>query len=253
MASGRRRRIAALVRSEVLADAALTNVNEGDRGITANQSNLANLGLYNAQGYTPVFANGDTGILSDADSNSDGTFTVAGLTGETTNAAAMGIGVNTVRFSFPRAGSVQLDASSSGVPTSGAIIYSIDGPKANYVPYYLGETTATGSIKFGSQITGTGAPTGVKVSIFGELSTNDQIRCLTGSTVLFVSGVSPAFAMGAGLGTASATQLPTKSFVIPTGSIPSGFVLEFSSSAKTSLTLTKGVVVTVVPVTTVIA
>lgn len=244
MASGHRKRKAALVRSEVLTPAGYTNVSESDRGNTTKQNNLVNLGTYSANGYSPDFANGAIGLLSDAVSNADGVYTLYGGTGETTNAANLGITATTKHYFLPLVGATQVDASSSGAPVTTAIVYSNDGPRASYVPYYLGGTTQTASIKFGSAITGTGSPTGVKITIFGELSSGDQIRVLTGSTVLEVSGVTPLFAFRAGLGTASAAQVsPTKVFVIPTGSIPSGFVLEFSSSAKTSTTLTKGFVV----------
>jgi len=255
MASGHRKRKAALIRSEVLTPAGYTNVSEADRGNTTCQNNLVNLGAYSANGYSPDFTNGGIGLLSDAISNADGVYTLLGGTGETTNATTLGISSTTKHYFFPLVGATQVDASSSVAlaPVTTAIVYSNDGPRASYVPYYLGGTAQTASIKFGSAITGTGAPTGVKITIFGELTSGDQIRVLTGSTVLAVSGVSPAFAFG-GLGTASAAQIaPTKVFVIPTASIPSGFILEFSSSAKTSTTPVKGFVVVASASYTVIA
>ena len=243
MASGHRKRKAALIRSEVLTPAGYTNVSEADRGNTTRQNNLVDLGAYSANGYSPDFTNGGIGLLSDAISNVDGVYTLLGGTGETTNAANLGITSATKHYFMPLVGGTQVDASSSGAPVTTAIVYSNDGPRASYVPYYLGGTAQTASIKFGSAITGTGSPTGVKITIFGELTSGDQIRVLTGSTVLKVSGVSPPFAFG-GLGTASAAQIaPLKTFVIPTASIPSGFILEFSSSAKTSTTPVKGFVV----------
>lgn len=271
MASGHRKRKAAALRIEVLNPAGLTNVSEADRGVTTNQNNLINIATYSRDGVTPTFTAGSTTLLSNAISNADSAFTLAGLptgafsvSGETTTTGAFvssslsgTIGIlssGTKHYYFPAVSGTQTDLSSSNAPSAPVIIYSGEGPQASYVPYYLGGTAATASIKFGSQITGSGAPTHISIYVGGQLATGDQIRLLdhTGSVLgsIFATGSDTSFsAFTATSATASAAQLSAalyrKAFLVATGGVPQGLIVEFSSSAKTSTTPVAGVFVAI--------
>lgn len=260
MASGHRKRKAAAVRLEVLNPAGLTNASEADRGILNRQNNLLNISIYSKDGVTPTFTNGSTTLLSDNISNGDNAFGLAGLTGETTNAGvfnsgslsgAIGIDSSTKHYYFPAVGS--LGQSLSVNPP--LIIYSPEGPQAKYVPYYLGGTAATASFFFDSKITGSGTASHVAVYIGGELSSNDQIRLLhaTGAVLdsRFATGSNTSFSpvVGVNTATASAAQLSAnlyrKAFLIPTGALSSGMIVEFSSSAKVSTAPVAGVFIAI--------
>ena len=265
MASGHRKRKAAALRIEVLNPAGLTNVSEADRGNTTNQNNLMNISFYSRDGVTPTFTNASTTLLSNAISNADGAFTLAGLTGETTNvgafvssslSGAIGIlgGTSTKHYYFPAVGAAGTDLSSSNAPSAPIIIYSGEGPQASYVPFYLGGTAATASIRLGSQITGAGSPTHISVYVGGQLATGDQIRLLNAAgTVLasqFATGSDTTFSVKANAtATASAVQLTNnlyrKAFLVETGAVANGMVVEFSSSAKTSTTPVAGVFIAI--------
>lgn len=253
--------------AEVLIPAGYTNVAAADVTSTTALANLQNIALYSRDGSTPTFAAGSTTLLSNAISNADNAFTIAGLTGETTNvgafvssslSGAIGIlgGTNTKHYYFPFIGSQTILSASTAV-TPPVIIYSNDGPQSSYVPYYLGGTTTTASIRFGAQITGANNPTHVSVYVGGELASGDQIRILKASdeTVLgsqFATGSGTTFStLIATSATASATQLSSglyrKVFLIPTASIATagGMIVEFSSSAKTSTTPVAGVFIAI--------
>lgn len=263
MASGHRKRKAAALRLDVLNPAGYTNVNEADRGVTVNQNNLMNISFYSRDGVTPTFTAGSTTQLSNAVSNADGAYTKAGLTGETTNAGAFvssslsgAIGVTAAarHYYFPAVGGAQVAYSGASGVNSPVIIYSPEGSQASYVPYYLGGTAATASIRFGSQITGSGAPTHVAVYVGGELATGDQVRLLNvAGTVLqaqFATGSNTTFsALTATSATASAAELSAalyrKAFLVPTGNVATGLIVEFSSSAKTSTTPVAGVFIAI--------
>jgi len=266
MASGHKKRKAASVRANVLTPAGYTNASEADRGVTANQAALVNTALYGKAGTSATFTAGSTTQLSDVVSNADRAWTYAGLSGEVTNvgsfvssslSGAVGLTSTAKHYFFPLAGAVQTDLSSSGAPTSPVIIYSNDGPQSAYVPYYLGGTAATGSIKLGAAITGAGTPTHLAVYVAGQMTPGDQIRLIKPSdgTVFnakFATGSNTSFASSVVNGaTASATDLSSalyrKAFLIITASIGSagGLIVEFSSSAKTSTTPVAGVFVVI--------
>lgn len=260
MPSGPKKKKAALFRLYALDPAGYTNglITEAEQiGETANQLNIA---IYSSGGYAPTFTNGYSSLLSDATSNSDSAFTKAGLTGETTNAGAfvstslsgaVGITSGGKHYYFPRVGSEGLALTAVNSPV---IIYSNDGPQSSYVPYYLGGTLATASVFFNSQITGGGTPTHLAVYVGGELATGDQIRLLhpTGAVMdaYYATGSDTVFSgLLANVSTASATQLSShlfrKAFLIPTGNVSSGLIVEFSSSAKTSVTPVAGVFISI--------
>jgi len=263
MASGHRKRKAAALRIDVLNPAGLTNVSEADRGNTTNQNNLMNIAIYSRDGVTPTFTNASTTLLSNAISNADGAFTKAGLTGEVTNAGtfissslsgAIGITATAKHYYFPAVGAAGTNLSSSNAPSAPIIIYSGEGPQASYVPFYLGGTAATASIRLGSQITGAGVPTHISVYVGGELATGDQIRLLNAAgTVLasqFATGSDTTFSVKANTtATASAVQLTNnlyrKAFLVETGAVANGMIVEFSSSAKTSTTPVAGVFIAI--------
>lgn len=258
MASGHRKRKAALLRSEVLTPAGLTNVSEADRGNTTNQVNLINIGLYSSGGFSPTFTNGSTTLLSDSVSNADGAWTAAGLTGETTNVGAFvenaqltasGFVSGGKHFYFPQVGTAQTVYSGSTGVTTPVIIYTNEGPQSKYVPYYLGDTAKTGSIRFGTEISGAGT---TKINLYayvgGQLSSGDVIRFLSPSdgSLMVMSGVYPVLPSNS-VATASATDLSNNSgkkvmkFALSTDIVgEGGLVVEFSSSAKTSTTPVAG-------------
>jgi len=264
MASGHRKRKAAALRIDVLNPAGLTNVSEADRGNTTNQNNLMNISFYSRDGVVPTFTAASTTLLSDVVSNADSAWTKAGLTGETTNAGvfvatsmsgAVGIlSSGTKHYYFPAVGGTGTSLSVN----SPAIIYSGEGPQASYVPYYLGGASATASILFDSKITGSGSPTHVIVYVGGELQALDRIRImkasdgsLYGNTVPFMTGANTGTGSNQGSTIVSGSELSAnlyrKAFFLSTGSVNSaqGFIVEFSSSAKTSTTPVAGVFVAI--------
>lgn len=266
MASGHRKRKAAALRIEVLNPAGLTNVSEADRGVELDQNNLMNIAFYSRDGVTPTFITGSTTQLSDAISNFDGAFTRAGLNGEVTNtgvflsssmSSSIGITSVTKHYYFPKISTV-LDLSSSNAPNSPVIVYSADGPQSSYVPFYLGGTVATASIKFGTQITGAGSQTHLVVYVGGQLESGDQIRVVKTSDstpincrVLTGSDISSSIVLNLA-STASAPELFSslfrKAFLIPTGNISDvtkGMTLEFCTLSKTSTTPSPGVFVAI--------
>jgi len=266
MASGHRKRKAAALRIEVLNPAGLTNVSEADRGNTTNQNNLINIATYSRDGVAPTFTAASTTLLSNAVSNADSAWTKAGLTGETTNAGvfvatsmsgAVGITAATKHYYFPVVGGTRTDLSSSNTPSSPVILYSAEGPQASYVPYYLGGTTSTASIVFGTQVTGTGSPTHVVVYVGGELEASDRIRIMKASdgtlygTASFMTGANTGTGSNSGTTIVSGSELSAnlyrKAFFLTTSSINTarGFVVEFSSSAKTSTTPVAGIFVAI--------
>ena len=266
MASGHRKRKAAALRIEVLNPAGLTNASEADRGDTVQQNNLMNLSFYSRDGVTPTFRAGSTTQLSNATSNADGAFSKAGLSGEVTNAGAFtgttmsgAIGITSVakHYYFPAVGGTQTSLSGASGVTSPVIIYSGDGPQAGYVAYYFGGNTATASIKFGSQITGSGSPTHVVAYVGGELNFLDRIRILkaSDSSVLGTVPVMTGSDFTTGSNTAStivsgselANILYRKAFFLTTSSIATaqGIILEFSSSTKTQTRPVTGVFVVI--------
>ena len=240
----------------VLQPQGLTNVGSGDLTSVDALANLQNIALYSKNGITPTFIAGSTTLLSDATSNSDGAWTSAGLTGETTNAGAVntaltkvGVTAGTPHYYFPATGTTTLSGSTS--ITGATMLYSIDGPQSNYVPFYQGGTNTTSSIRFGNAITGAGqlSPTHVAVYIGGQLAENDRIRFVGAETglVLNSSGAFPSYGTKVTSATASYSDLGgatggKKVFFIPTASIGTagGMIVQFCSSAKTSTTQRDG-------------
>lgn len=273
MASGHKKRIAALVRLEVLDPAGLTNVVEQDRGIVARQNNLVNLAVYSTGAYSPTFLNGSTTKLSDAVSNADGVYSLitnaaTPYQGETFSALASnisralynqgmgtaswpdnGIGVEdgAKHYMFSRTGTA-IDLSSSAV-TGPFIIYSADGPQAQYSGYL--RNASTRRIFLSNQVTGAGNPTHVSIFIGGQLPTGDSITIANraGTTlnarVSTRQGGSNAFASLITQGaTASASDFPSgsyyaKGFIIPTSSFNTGIYIAYDTTS-TSTALTKG-------------
>lgn len=268
MASGHRKRKAASLRVEVLDPAGLTNLPESERGNTTNLNNLMNISNYSKDGVTPTFTAGSTTLLSDAISNADGAFTLASLLGETSNAGAFSsasmsgaIGIlnnfATKHYYFPKI-STTTDLSSSNAPNSPVIVYSTEGPQASYVPFYLGGSVATASIKFGCQITGAGFPTHLVVYVGGQMQGIDQVRVVkTSDSAPFNCRILTGSDQGASAilnlaSTASGIELSSnlyrKAMLIPTGNISDttkGLTLEFCTIAKTSTNPLAGVFVAI--------
>lgn len=279
MASGHKKRKAAALRLDVLNPAGLTNLPESERGNKTNLDNLMNISFYSRDGVEPTFTAGSTKLLTN--SNVDGAFSLAGLTGEVAAASAGGPGYSTALtgtfFSSSMSSSIGIfttgtkhyyfPAFGQNAPLSGAtavnppvIIYTPDGPQAKYVPYYQGGSVATASITFGTEITGfkVSDTTHLVVYVGGQLSNGDQIRIvkpsdgtLFSSRFLVGSEVSSSHILAATT-TASAAQLSSnlyrKAFLIPTSSIgdsTKGLRIEFCSLNRSSTTPVAGVFVVI--------
>lgn len=229
----------------VLQPAGLTKVANGDVTTPDNIANLQNIALYSKNGISPVFADGATGLLSDAVSNADGTWTAGSYTGETTNAAAVGITAASAHYSFKPAISNSMTVLSGATnvlktTVGSAIIYSTEQSRAKYVPVYLGGSSTTSSIVFGTGLTG--SETNLSFMYFGAGANGDKLQALNPSTLQPLSKV--------GGGVASVTfdgNSVTSSFAVAKTTIATagGFSLVYSSSANTSTTPVTGLCVVI--------
>jgi hypothetical protein len=205
MPSPRKRRVKSrLIAGKVLEPAGLTQVASGDETDATKSANLVDVALYSTYGvsgdvdtdsgkYGATITNGSTTLLSDAISDADGNFSNGGSapgyqTGETTDFA----NDNLTHYSLPRLTAAQTDASSSTTIASGqtVIIYTPDGPQADYVNYYFledfasGDGNNSGSIKFNHTITGSAVPGGLKyLNIYAAGNLNNT----TGTDSIVVS------------------------------------------------------------------
>ena len=230
---------------KVLQPQGLTAVGNGDQTNTTNLANLQNIALYSKGGWTPTFAAGSTGLLSNAVSNADTAWTQASYTGETANAGAVGITAASAHYMLGTATNTMTTLSGTAndpdKPTYGSVIvYTTDGPQASYVPYYLGGTATTGSILFGTKLTG--SETNVQFTYFGKAVNGDKLR------VAGASNRTPFVKVGGGF--ASITfdgNAVTSSFKIAKTdlALSGGFYLEYSSSVATSTTPVPGIVVVI--------
>jgi len=229
----------------VLQPAGLTNVANGDRLTPDSIANLQNVAIYSKAGISPTFAQGATGLLSDATSNADGTWTAGSYTGETTNAATAGITSTSKHYMFGAAiSNVQLDLSSSNQPfkspVGSVIVYSCEGPQSKYVPFYLGGSTTTSSIKFGTELTG--SETNLVFRYFGAGANGDKLQ------VLNPSALTPLSKVGGGVTSVTLDgNSTTGSFIVAKTTIASagGYSLVYSSSANTSATPVTGLCVVI--------
>jgi len=244
MASGHRKRKAAIVRLYTLDPIVETNVPASEAGNTANQNNLFNLGVYASGGYAPTFTQGQATTLSDAISNADGVWSGAGVNGasgvsggETT----FGIPSTTKHYSMPVVGTV--NAAYTGI-TSPVILYSKDGPQASYSPYYISDgVNGTASISFNNTITGAvGNLQKLKIILAGAVNSSsagsDSVRIYTGSAT------STATPFATGLVLTSSTVIYMSASVNTASLLGATDVLRivFSSSAThaSSTTITPG-------------
>lgn len=228
----------------VLQPAGLTNVVSGDATTPDNIANLQNIALYSKNGISPVFAEGAIGLLPDAVSNADGTWTAGSYTGETTNAAAVGITNASAHYSFKPAISNSMTVLSGATDVlkttvGSVIVYSTEQSRAKYVPAYLGGSATTSSIVFGTGLTGS-TETNVSFRYFGAGANGDKFQVVNPSTF------QPLSKLGGGV--ASVTfdgNSITSSFGITKTTINTagGFALVYSSSANTSATPVTGLCV----------
>lgn len=245
MASGHRKRKAALVRSYVLTPINLTNVPASEAGNTSNQNNLINLALYASGGYTPSFTQGQTGPLSDAISNADGVWSgtgVNGASGISGGETTLGVFQYAGHFSMPKVGTANVAQTGWYYPI---IVYSNDGPRASFSPYYESNgVNGTASISFSNIITGAaGNFPKLKIIVAGQVNSSsagsDSIRIYTGSAT------STATPFAASLVLTSSTLIYMSASVNTASLLPGvNDVLRivFSSSAThaSSTTTTKG-------------
>lgn len=187
MASGHRKRKAAIVRLYTLNPAGVTNVPASEAGNTNNQNNLFNLGVYASGGYAPTFTQGQATTLSDAISNADGVWSgtgVNGASGVSGGETTFGIPSTTKHYSMPVVGTA--NAAYAGI-TSPVIVYSKDGPQASYSPYYISDgVNGTASISFNTTITGAaGNFSKLKIILAGAVNSSsagsDSVSIFTGS------------------------------------------------------------------------
>lgn len=227
----------------VLQPAGLRNVASGDAATADNIANLQNIALYSRNGISPVFADGAVGLLSDAVSNADGTWTAGSYTGETTNAAAVGLTAASAHYSFKPAISNSMTVLSGATDVlkttvGSVVIYSTEQSRAKYVPAYLGGSATTSSIVFGTGLTG--SEINVSFRYFGAGANGDKLQAVNPSTF------SPLSKLGGGV--ASVTfdgNSTTSSFAVAKTTIETagGFALVYSSSANTSTTPVTGLCV----------
>lgn len=229
--------------AEVLQPAGLTNVAAGDATNATNVANLQNIALYAKDGITPVFTDGATTLLSDAVSNADGTWTAGSYTGETTNAATVGITNASAHYSFKTAIANSMTVLSGATDVlkttvGSVIVYTTEQSRAKYVPYYLGGSATTSSIVFGTGLTG--SENNVVFTYFGAGSNGDKLEARHPTTTALLTKL--------GGGNASVTfdgNSVTSSFALAKTTIATagGFALTYSSSANTSTTPVTGLCV----------
>ena len=248
MASGHRKRKAASLRIGVLNPIGLTNLPASEAGNTSNLNNLLNIATYSKNGTAPTFIQGKQGLLSDAVSNSDGVFTAGGLTGETTDASTLGLTANSRHYMFTVGTDTEINLSSSNQPKAttddSIIVYSVEGPQSNYVPYYLGGSAKTGSIRFGTELTAS-ALANISFTYFGKIQNGDKLQVLklSDKTPYTKVGGGAASVMFDGNNLASTTIKVAKTLIAPEG----GYFLVYSSSANTTTSQFPGIAVVVKP------
>lgn len=214
---------------KVLDPVGLTQVATADLTDTTNLANLQDLGLYSYRGWEPPFTDGSRDLLSDAVSGADGNWTLIGtalaepsIVGETSAEAAGKIASDINHFWMPAIGT---DGGQSEQSYQ-CIVYSYDGPQADYSPYYLSlGNNATSSIQFSNEITGAAEGNeDLFVVIAGSVNSSsaghDKVEVYYNNGVwnkLIDLTSSNAYAHFA---------------AVPTASVTNGFKLEFSSSAE---------------------
>lgn len=244
MASGHRKRKAALVRAYAL-PSGVTNISENDRGNTTNQNNLINLALYASGGYTPTFTQGQATTLSDAISNADGVWSgtgVNGAAGVSGGETTFGIPATTKHYSMPTVGVANVGV--AGV-TSPVIVYSKDGPQASFSPYYLTNgVVGTASIAFNNTITGAaGTFPKLKIILAGQVNSSsagsDNVNIYTGSVTSTATKFSSALVLTSSTVIYMSASVNTAS-LLPAGSDFLRIVFSSSATQASSTSLAAG-------------
>lgn len=224
----------------VLQPAGLTNVANGDATTSANITNLQNIALYSKNGISPVFAEGANGLLPDAVSNADGTWTAGSYTGETTNAATVGLTGTSTHYSFqPTISNTRTVLSGASDPlkttVGSVVIYTTEQSRAKYVPVYLGGAATTSSILFGTGLTG--SETNLVFRYFGAGANGDKLEIRKASDNTVFSGKEVTFDGNSTTGSIILGKAPI--------GVAGGYSLVYSSSAKTSTTPVTGLCVVI--------
>lgn len=216
---------------KVLDPVGLTQVATADLTDTTNLANLQDLGLYSYRGWEPSFEDGSRSLLSDAVSGGDGNWTLIGtalaepsIVGETSAEAAGKIASDIHHFWMPAIGTDSGDLTSD--QSYQCVVYSYDGPQADYSPYYLSlGNNATASLIFSNKITG--AADGNEqlfVALAGSVNSSSA-----GHDKVEVYYNDGGWQLLADLTSSNAY---TSIGAVLTSSVTDGFKIEFSSSAE---------------------
>lgn len=152
MASGRRKRLAKIIRTEILDPAGLTRIPEANRG--AQAGTITTTALYQSGGFSPTFTEGSQTILGDTVSNTDYLWSLLGYTGETAAQADGFVPSNVKHRYLPLAGEATPAAYTDSTPV---VLYSKDGPQGRFNQQFVptaNQVNNTGSIIFNTQISG---------------------------------------------------------------------------------------------------
>ena len=184
MASGHRKRKAALVRGYVLNPAGLTNVPESERGVVANQDNLVNLAAFASGGYSPtITATSTLGTVGSTKLGQDSLFSLLANQLGADLSTLVDMAPDAPVYMMPKVGQAQ-QAFTPAPVSSVFVVYSVDGPQSLYSPKYLTSgSEQTASLYF--DMTSTGIDSRVKVSFYGAVNSSsvgsDNLRFYTGS------------------------------------------------------------------------
>lgn len=184
MASGHKKRKAALVRQYLLNPVGLTNVPESERGVKENQDNLVNVAAFASGGFSPSIKNGSTlGSVGLAALSADGLATVlvpasTGLTLAGVISAAPNIPV----YVMPKVGQPQ----QTFTPNQSAfVIYGVDGPESAYSPRYLTSGSAQTASLYFNMDSLEGPVSNIGIYVYGAVNSSsagsDKLNFYSGS------------------------------------------------------------------------
>lgn len=213
MASGHRKRKAAILNTYLLEPAGLTNTPEQNKGNPADQNLLMNQALFGQIGYSASFDAGDLdqqtvvqGLLSDEVSGKDGVWKLLGYAGET-SANADGFIPSNVLHGYlattPKDSAGAANEWFISNCSSSILLYSSDGPQGGFnktfTNLYQNEISeGENLLKLGTTISGAASGnTKLKIYVAGALPAGSKLTITTGSATPLItyqsSSFSPAF------------------------------------------------------------
>lgn len=184
MASGHKKRKAALVRQYLLNPVGLTNVPESERGIKANQDNLVNVAAFASGGFSPSVRSGSTlSSIGLAALSADGLAST--LTPDATTltiAAAISNYPDVPVYIMPKVGQPQ----QTFTPNQAAfIIYGVDGPESAYSPRYLTSGSAQTASLYFNMSSLPGPVSNIGIHVYGAVNSSsagsDKLNFYSGS------------------------------------------------------------------------